>query len=90
MCLSVVLSFLAIVALCCTAASSSSDQEVFFGLMVGDQDNSRALSGIVDALDDISRSNLLSGYNLSYIYSEPVNVGKTLSVTIVICKRMTL
>ena len=47
--------------------SSVSDQELFFGVIVGDKGNEGVLSGIQAALDEINRNNdLLPGYKLKY------------------------
>lgn len=46
---------------------SKSDQELFFGVIVGDKGNEGVLSGIQGALDDINgNSDLLHGYKLKY------------------------
>lgn len=64
---------LVVLAMCSVALSSTSglDQELFFGLMIGDQNqenmDSGALSGVQAALDEVNqRTDLLSGYKLSY------------------------
>ena len=47
--------------------SSSTNQELFFGLMIGTHENSGAKLGVEDALNSINqRSDLLSGYKLNY------------------------
>ena len=47
--------------------SSGSDQELFFGVIVGDKGNEGVLSGIQAALDEINGNNdLLPGYKLEY------------------------
>ena len=51
---------------------SSSTKELYFGLMIGDE-NSGALSGVQAALKEINeRSDILSGYELKYehVYSK--------------------
>ena len=54
-----------------SSSSSSQSQELFFGL-VGDQESSRAKSGVEDALNDINkRGDLLSNYKLSYYQYAP-------------------
>ena len=58
--------------------STSTDRQLFFGLMLGRGDQSEgALSGIEAALDEINaRNDLLSGYTLNYylINSQAVSI----------------
>ena len=65
-------SVLVVTVLYCLIAISntgSNDQELFFGLITGTQNSSRALSGVVDALSRISgRDDFLSGYDLRHIH----------------------
>ncbi len=47
--------------------SGKSDQELFFGVIIGDKGNEGVLSGIQAAVDDINENNdLLPGYKLKY------------------------
>ena len=60
---------LAVIGICSTR---SSNKEIYFGLMIGDE-NGGALSGVEAALKEINeRSDILSGYELKYehVYSQ--------------------
>lgn len=60
--------------LAATVSSSSSSQDLIFGL-VGQQWSSQARAGVEDALDDINNNtDLLSGYKLKYFRHTPVPV----------------